>query len=114
MNLKEWRKSRAWRQEDLAEKLDEIRATYQSWESGRSAIPPAIQVKLRKLGYAGSWPREETRETASSQGDFVSREDFWKAVGRIERLESAFEKLAEAIRALDIRTEELHPRGRSG
>jgi transcriptional regulator with XRE-family HTH domain len=71
MNLKDWRKQKGWRQEDLADKLGEPRPTFQSWETGRSAIPPAIQAKLRKMGYDGPWPQEEAK---TAEG--VTREEF--------------------------------------
>jgi transcriptional regulator with XRE-family HTH domain len=55
-NLKEWRRLKGLRQEDLADQLEEPRGTYQAWESGRAAFPPEVQAKIRKLGYKGPFP----------------------------------------------------------
>jgi transcriptional regulator with XRE-family HTH domain len=57
--LREYRKNSGFTQEEFAEKLKENRATYQTYESGRTEIPIDVQNKLRKMGYTGPWPQEE-------------------------------------------------------
>lgn len=56
MNLKEWRKEKGLRQEDLADKLGSVQSTYQGWENGVRPFPPDIQAKIRKLGFTGPFP----------------------------------------------------------
>lgn len=91
-NLKGWRKSKGWRQEDLADKLGEPRPTYQSWETGRTpTIPPEVQAKLRKLGYKGPWPVDESKSAPG--GDYVTRAEF-------DELSADLEDACEVIRFL--------------
>lgn len=83
-NLREWRKSKGWRQEDLADKLGEPRGTYQAWESMRASFPPEVQAKIRKLGFAGPFPEpakeitladlESIREEIRTQAAWVREE----------------------------------------
>lgn len=80
MNLKEWRKTKGWRQEDLADKLGEPRPTYQAWESGRVTFPPAIKAKIEKMGFKGEWPdpgAELTRADLESLRDEVRTQSAW-------------------------------------
>jgi transcriptional regulator with XRE-family HTH domain len=55
-NLKEWRRLKKLRQEDLADLLEEPRGTYQAWESGRAAFPPEVIAKIKKMGFKGVFP----------------------------------------------------------
>lgn len=57
-NLKEFRKSKGFSQEDLGRKLGlaEKWRNYPNWETGRAPFPPDIQAKLLKLGYDGPFP----------------------------------------------------------
>lgn len=84
MNLKEWRKLKGWRQEDLADKLGEPRPTYQGWESGRIPFPPQIKAKINKMGFEGEFPEpgkaisladlESIREEVRTQSAWVREE----------------------------------------
>ncbi len=84
MNLKEWRKLKKWRQEDLADQLGEPRPTYQGWESGRIPFPPEIIQKVRDLGFDGDFPEpgkdvtladlESIREEIRTQSAWVREE----------------------------------------
>jgi transcriptional regulator with XRE-family HTH domain len=84
MNLKEWRKVKGWRQEDLADKIGEPRPTYQAWESGRTPFPPDVQAKIKKLGFPGEFPAplavitladlESIREEVRTQSAWVREE----------------------------------------
>lgn len=84
MNLKEWRRLKKWRQEDLADKLGEPRPTYQGWESGRVTFPPEIKAKIVKMGFTGEFPEpdqeitladlESIREEIRTQAAWVREE----------------------------------------
>lgn len=84
MNLKEWRKVKGWRQEDVADKLGEPRPTYQAWESGRVPFPPLIRTKIEKMGFDGEFPEagepitradlESIREEIRTQAAWVREE----------------------------------------
>jgi transcriptional regulator with XRE-family HTH domain len=53
MNLREWRKSKEFTQEELGRKLglgDQWK-TYQSYETGRTEPPQSIKDKLKGMGY---------------------------------------------------------------
>jgi transcriptional regulator with XRE-family HTH domain len=83
MNLREWRKMNGWRQEDVADKIGEPRPTYQAWESGRVSFPPAAQLKIRKLGFTGTFPDLGKPITASdleSIRDEVRNQAMWLRV----------------------------------
>lgn len=112
MNLREWRRSKGWNQSDAAAKLRIAQNTYSAWETGRSEIPADGERDLRKMGYTGPLPRQEA--PAASPADYVTREDFWKLVGRLETLERAFEKQGEIVRDLVRESEESRPRGLKG
>ena len=114
MDLKAWRKSKGWTQGAVADKIGAIQGTYGAYETGRISIPAPIQAKLRKIGYDGPMPRQEAQDAPAAG---VSREDvateLGKLEGRIERLETAYEKLGELVRDLVRESEESRPRGRS-
>ena len=55
-SLREWRKANYGRQQDLADKLEEPRGTYQAWETGRAEIPYEKRAKIEALGFKGTWP----------------------------------------------------------
>lgn len=86
----------------MAGKLGELRTTYQAWEAGRTAIPPGVQAKLKKLGYDGPWPQDETKSPA--QGDYITREEFAEYRGataqRIQDLRDNLEDTCEVVRFL--------------
>jgi hypothetical protein len=49
---------------------------------------------------------------AGGQPPYPTREEFWKVVGRLEKLEAAFEKMGEGFRRhLEKEPEEAHPQG---
>lgn len=105
MNLKEWRKLKGWRQEDLADKLGEPRPTYQGWESGRITFPPAIAAKIKKLGFDGEFPepaKEITREDLESIREEIRTQAAWvreelrkENVALAAMLQEVLERLAQ-------------------
>ena len=97
INLGEWIKSRWGSQDVLAEKLKISTATVSAYKTGRINIPPKTQDAIRKLGYQGPWPREETKEASAPSG--ISLEEFWKLVGRLEALERTVQNLSEGYQA---------------
>lgn len=99
MNLRDWRKLKGWRQEDLADKIGESRATYQAWEGGRNAFPPAIKLKIQKLGFTGEFPDPSA---ALTQGDL-------QALGRdlVKQVNYSHEDLKRDIQALGAAVQEL-------
>lgn len=107
-NLKDWRKSKGWRQEDLADKLGEPRPTYQSWETGRTpSIPPEVQGKLRKLGYKGPWPAQAAQDAVAepaapyvTEAQLAEWRGYWRAgmeavLKRLDDLEDQVRKLRQ-------------------
>lgn len=112
MKLREWRKAKGLEQATLADKIGSNQKTYSAYETGRlKDIPPDIQAKIRKMGYTGPWPREEAQAApANGQAPYVTEKEFWKLVGRLEKLEAAFDKLGEGFRRhLEKEPEEAHP-----
>jgi transcriptional regulator with XRE-family HTH domain len=107
MNLKDWRKSKGWGQADLADKIGSNQKTYSAYETGRlKDIPPEIQARLRKLGYAGPWPKDEGLEEAPAGGPYVTEAQlaewrgYWRAgmesvLSRVDALEDQVRKLRQ-------------------
>lgn len=118
MNLREWRKSKGLGQGEIAEKIGIAQNTYSAWENGRNEIPASGQAKLRKMGYAGSWPLEAGKEAPAAGGPapFVTREEFaeargaWKA--ELGMVREALEKMGEAVRELALQLREEQERNR--
>jgi hypothetical protein len=88
--------------------------TYAAQENGRNPLPEEVKKKLRgkKYDYTGPWPDQEAQEAAGagSMPSGLAREVV-KLEGRLEGLERAFERLAEAVRELAIRDEERRKAG---
>jgi transcriptional regulator with XRE-family HTH domain len=105
-NLKEWRKLNGWRQEDLADKLEEPRGTYQAWESARAAFPPEIQMKIRKLGYTGPFP-EPAQEITLSDLESIREEIRSQAVWLREESRKETARLAAAMQEVLLQLREL-------
>ena len=100
-NLRELRKSRRETQEQLADAIGANRATYQTYESGRSEVPADLRKKLVKLGYDGPFI------TPGRPADAITREEFAEFRGEIRAevrgLREVLEKLGEAVRAVSLR-----------
>jgi transcriptional regulator with XRE-family HTH domain len=73
IGLKFFRKRLGLSQEEIAEKLDCVKTTYQSWENGRRE--PSVDI-IRKLFVLGATVEElfgvkvETKECLPSKGEF--------------------------------------------
>ncbi len=97
-SLREFRKNKGLTQAELADRIGAVRATYQTYESGRSEIPRDIQVKLKKQGYDG--PFADSARAA----DFVTREEFAEMKGdlqgQIRTLRERLEDFGEVIRLI--------------
>lgn len=105
MNLREWRKSKGWGQEELAGKIGSNQKTYSAYETGRlKDIPPDIQAKIRRLGYQGPWPAQEAPAGGAMPEEVV------KLKGRVEALEGQLLAALVAAKSLDQRVQVLERR----
>jgi transcriptional regulator with XRE-family HTH domain len=113
MNLRDWRKSKGWDQAELAEKIGSNQKTYSAYETARlKDIPPEIQAKIRKLGYTGPWPRQESaaapsigyatiEEVAELRGALKAHVEYWReGEGKVLL---RLEELARRIEAIERR-----------
>jgi transcriptional regulator with XRE-family HTH domain len=103
MNLREWRKTKGWLQGDLADKLGEARPTYQKMESGVGPISPAVEAKLRKLGFDGKLPRQEAKEAPAETIPAAYYREMGRLEGRLEAVERRLEEAFALIRDLKLK-----------
>jgi transcriptional regulator with XRE-family HTH domain len=117
--LGKWISSKWGTQVKFADKLGVTQGRVSRWLKGQDGISADYQTAIRKLGYTGPWPAEEAQDAAAGgPAPYVTREEFAEERGalraEIRLLREALEKMGEAIRALDIRTEGSAPRERRG
>jgi transcriptional regulator with XRE-family HTH domain len=100
--LSQYRKSKGLSQEQFGKKLGLSQATYQTYESGRSAIPPEIQAKIRKLGFVDRFPQEEGQDTPAPAGPALTREEFaeWRGYWK-KGTEELLQRLEDLTRRVD-------------
>lgn len=100
-NLRAWRKSKDYSQEDLGRKLglgDQWK-TYQSYESGRTPFPESLKKKLRAMHYDGPFPElrnEITRADLETLRNDLRGHQGW-VLGEIQKGHSALGALLQEI-----------------
>ena len=111
--LGKWIREKYDTQAAFGDKIGVRQGRVSKWILGTEGISPEYQRAVRKLGYSGPWPVEEAQDTqAGGPAPYVTRDEFLKWTGRIERLEEGFEKLGEVVRLLLQEREEARQAGR--
>ncbi len=105
-SLGDWINLKFGDQDGLAEKLKVTRGAVSAYKTGRNEIPMKLQEAIRKLGYAGPWPREEVKEGAApAEGVYLTKEEFaeWRGYWRAgtEKLLEQLEDLARKVDRLE-------------
>ncbi len=96
-NLKNWRIEKGLTQTEMAQKLGSNQKSYSAYETGRVSVPGKIQGKLRRMGYADSFPHETRSENV-----WVTREEIAGDLGSlkadISMLKDKLEKVLDILR----------------
>ncbi len=103
MNLREWRRSKGWSQEELASKVGANPKTYSAYETGRNEISPAVLAKLRKLGFQGEVGVDALAEPSPpyvTEAQLAEWRGYWRAgmegvLKRLDDLEDQVRKLRQ-------------------
>lgn len=84
--MREWRKSKGYTQDSLAEILKINLKSYSAYETGRTEIPHEVKKRLEKAGYNGSYSQEAVKEDAPpylthllTREEFAEWRGYWKA-----------------------------------
>lgn len=84
--MREWRKSKGYTQDSVAEILKINLKSYSAYETGRTEVPHEVKKRLEKAGYDGPWPQEEAKATSTvdlshllTREEFAEWRGYWKA-----------------------------------
>ena len=98
-NLGKWIKGKYRSQAAFAQKLGVDPTRLSRWLNLADGISDEYQAKIRKLGYSGPWPDEESQEApAPAGGPYVTEKDFaeWRGYWR-----GGMEGVLERLKALE-------------
>jgi transcriptional regulator with XRE-family HTH domain len=99
--LREWRKSKGFTQEAIAEILKINLKSYSAYETGRTEIPSDVKKRLEKAGYNGPWEpeNESTLQTdiIELRAALTAHIGYWERGEEkvLRRLEDAHQRIAE-------------------